>query len=73
KRLAQHSAAFYRELSNLMIRYRPDGLAAERFQTRGNGGTTIECVNAMLGIMSVMPCSTFTTTRGLKLERDAHP
>ncbi|AQQ46742.1 hypothetical protein KDW67_34435 [Burkholderia cenocepacia] len=73
KRLAQHSAAFYAELSNLMIRYRPDGLAAERFQTRGNGGTTIECVNAMLGIMSVMPCSTFTTTRGLMLERPQHP
>ncbi|MDR8054227.1 hypothetical protein [Burkholderia cenocepacia] len=73
KQLARQSAAFYLELSDLMIKYRPDGLAVERFQTRGNGGTTIECVNAMIGIMSVMPCSTFTTTRGLKLERGAHP
>ncbi|CAM2172463.1 conserved hypothetical protein [Burkholderia cepacia] len=73
KRLSSQSAAFYRELSELMIRHRPAGFAAERFQTRGNGGATIECISAMLGVMGVMPTSTFATTRGLKLVPEVQP
>ncbi|MEK6315164.1 MAG: hypothetical protein V4807_12165 [Burkholderia gladioli] len=68
KSLGRNVAAFYAEISDYMTKYRPDGLAAERFQTRGNGGPTIECISAMLGVLAAMPSSTFTTTRGLVLE-----
>ena len=31
--------------------YQPDGIIAERFQTRGNGGPLIEQVSSMLGLI----------------------
>lgn len=44
------STAFLRELKGWMA-YQPDGVVAERFQTRGNGGPLIELVSSMLGLI----------------------
>lgn len=44
------SALFIDELSKWMD-YKPNGVIAERFQTRGNGGPLIELVGAMIGMM----------------------
>ncbi|MBG0863121.1 MULTISPECIES: hypothetical protein [Burkholderia] len=58
REISMQSQKFYAELSDLIIEYRPDGLAACNL-------INSDCVSAMIGIMSVMPSSTFTTTRGL--------
>ncbi|WP_155623835.1 hypothetical protein [Burkholderia territorii] len=58
REISMQSQKFYAELSDLIIEYRPDGLAA--CNLIGN-----DCASAMIGIMSVMPASTFATTRGL--------
>ncbi|WP_155637651.1 hypothetical protein [Burkholderia cepacia] len=58
REISMQSQKFYAELSDLVIEYRPDGLAA--CNLIGN-----DCASAMIGIMSVMPASTFATTRGL--------
>ncbi|WP_176322386.1 hypothetical protein [Burkholderia vietnamiensis] len=58
REISMQSQKFYAELSDLVIEYRPDGLAAGNIINN-------DCVSAMIGIMSVMPSSTFATTRGL--------
>lgn len=43
---------FFDRFSKLVLRYgTPDVCCFERFQSRGNKGTLIECVNIMLGLM----------------------
>ena len=44
------SAEFLAEFDQWMA-FKPDGIVAERFQTRGNGGPLIEQVSAMLGLV----------------------
>jgi hypothetical protein len=44
------SKAYLEELDEWMA-YSPDGVVAERFQTRGNGGPLIEMVSVMLGLV----------------------
>lgn len=44
---------FLAEIDALYSKYgTPDVTCFERFQSRGNGGTLIECVNMMLGILT---------------------
>lgn len=45
---------FVAELRNWIHLYEPDAYIAERFQTRGNGGPTIELVTAMNTILTVI-------------------
>lgn len=48
------SAQFMAELDQLWKDYGPfDGLAFERFQSRGLGGNTIEVISLMLGVIAV--------------------
>lgn len=42
---------FERDMIALRRRWKPDHVYFERFQSRGLKGTTIECINIMLGIM----------------------
>ena len=44
------AAKFLEELDQWMA-HKPNGIIAERFQTRGNGGPLIEMVGSMLGLM----------------------
>lgn len=44
------STTFLKEIQQWMA-FRPDGVVAERFQTRGNGGPLIEMVSSMLGLI----------------------
>jgi hypothetical protein len=46
----QKSSAFIHELDTWM-QFAPDGIVAERFQTRGNSGPLIEYVSSMLGLI----------------------
>jgi len=45
---------FFRELKRWFDLYEPDLIIAERFQTRGNGGPTIELVSAMNMLLGCM-------------------
>ncbi|MBU9514469.1 hypothetical protein KTE64_18870 [Burkholderia multivorans] len=58
REVSRQSQKFYAELSDLIIEYRPDGLAACNL-------INDDCVSAMIGIMSVMPSAMFVTTQGL--------
>lgn len=44
------STLFLKEIQQWMA-FGPDGVVAERFQTRGNGGPLIEMVSSMLGLI----------------------
>ena len=44
------STTFLKEIQQWMA-FGPDGVVAERFQTRGNGGPLIEMVSSMLGLI----------------------
>lgn len=44
------STTFLKEIQQWMA-FSPDGVVAERFQTRGNGGPLIEMVSSMLGLI----------------------
>lgn len=50
---ANQMAQFIGEVEDIIDRtgLTPEALYMERFQSRGNGGTTIECINFMLGTM----------------------
>jgi hypothetical protein len=50
---ANQMAQFIREVEDVISNagLEPEALYMERFQSRGNGGTTIECINFMLGTM----------------------
>jgi hypothetical protein len=43
--------AFSEELASWLALHEPDGIVAERFQTRGNGGPLIEMVSSMVGVV----------------------
>lgn len=45
-------AAYRRELRKVMKNFGADHSIAERFQSRGLKGTTVECVSIMLGVLS---------------------
>jgi hypothetical protein len=52
KDVEQSSSLFIGEIDSLFEKYgTPDATCFERFQSRGNGGTLIECVNIMLGLL----------------------
>lgn len=57
--LPSQSKHYYAEVCDLLIKYRPDGLATE------NPNLIDGSAAAMAGILSVMPSATFTTTQGL--------
>lgn len=43
--------AYLKEIAEWVRLKKPDGMIAERFQTRGNGGPLIEMVSSMLGLL----------------------
>lgn len=45
---------FRRSMERMRDLYKPDVVYIERFQSRGLTGTTIECINIMIGIMLVV-------------------
>lgn len=53
--LRSQATAFKKEFGSILRKYGPfDICIAERFQSRGFGGNTIENINMMLGIMATM-------------------
>lgn len=55
KKLVLHVKAFQSEMRRLTRNHGPfDLVVAERFQSRGNKGTTIESINVMLGVLATM-------------------
>ena len=46
--------AFANEFTTLIKKYQPTGILIERFQSRGMGGNTIELLNIMIGIMTLI-------------------
>ena len=50
----QQRDAFLSEVDAWINMFEPDGIIAERFQTRGLKGPTIECVSMMLGILGML-------------------
>lgn len=61
QKICDQGHAFQREIRGIEKRFGPfDLVVAERYQSRGMGGTTIESVNMMLGILSVMYRDTMT-------------
>ncbi len=49
--LLEEMRVFEQTLIAMREKYKPDHVFFERFQSRGLKGTTIECINVMLGIM----------------------
>lgn len=45
---------FLEEVNAWVSKYRPQAIVAERFQSRGLRGATVECVSMMLGILSTL-------------------
>ncbi len=45
---------FKKQLKRIKKKYNPDVVAMERFQSRGNGGSTIEAINMMLGMVPIV-------------------
>lgn len=43
--------SYRQEVARWVKAFKPNAITAERFQTRGNGGPTIELVSSMLGIL----------------------
>jgi hypothetical protein len=52
KGLELQAQTFIEEISNLIDKYEPDIIIAERFQARGLKGKTVELVNMMLGMIA---------------------
>jgi hypothetical protein len=46
--------AYEKELKKVIKEFKIESICAERFQTRGNGGPTIEYVSVMIGRMATM-------------------
>lgn len=67
KTLREEMALHEYWLGDLVARYSPDAVAAERYMTRGINGPTVECVNIMLGMVfmlvptpsKIMPAATW--------------
>lgn len=51
---ARQLRQFAKVLRRVRKKYEPEGVAMERFQSRGNGGNTIEKINMMLGQVPVI-------------------
>ncbi len=45
---------FAKQLRRIRKKYNPDVVCMERFQSRGNGGATIEHINMMLGLVPIV-------------------
>jgi hypothetical protein len=52
--LREEMSRFEYWLGSLVSEYEPDAVAAERFMTRGIKGPTVECVNIMIGMVTVL-------------------
>lgn len=52
--LREEMSQFEYWLGGLVTQYTPDAVAAERFMTRGIKGPTVECVNIMIGMVTVL-------------------
>ena len=52
--LSNQRILFVSEVQAWIKRFKPQAIIAERFQSRGLRGTTIECVSMMLGMLSMM-------------------
>lgn len=67
KTMREEMALYELWLGDLVGRYQPHAVSAERFMTRGINGPTVECVNIMLGItftlidlpFKIMPAATW--------------
>lgn len=55
---------FVAEVQDWIDKYEPTAIIAERFQSRGLRGATVECVSMMLGILSTfdLPCCFITAS-----------
>ena len=51
KILREQMAQYEKFLQDVRDKYKPDGVAAERFMTRGINGPSVEMVNFMLGVL----------------------
>ena len=54
KRFRQEQSLFISEVKSWIENGKPDAIIAERFQSRGLKGLTIECVCMMLGLLSML-------------------
>lgn len=54
KQFKKEQALFLSEVSEWISKGKPDAIIAERFQSRGLKGLTIECVCMMLGLLSML-------------------
>lgn len=54
KRFRQEQSLFISEVKSWIEKGKPDAIIAERFQSRGLKGLTIECVCMMLGLLSML-------------------
>ena len=52
KQFTQSRDLFLQEVNSWITSYKPQAIIAERFQSRGLKGTTIECVCIMLGLLA---------------------
>lgn len=55
---------FLEEVNLWLKTFSPKGIVAERFQSRGLKGTTIECVSIMLGMLSMLKVPVLFFTAG---------
>lgn len=54
KHFSKEKEAFLQEVNSWIDKGKPDAIIAERFQSRGLKGLTIECVCMMLGLLSML-------------------
>ena len=52
--LSQQRLDFINEVQAWITCFKPKGIVAERFQSRGLRGSTVECVSMMLGMLSML-------------------
>lgn len=64
KQFMKEKRLFVNEVSQWIEYYKPTAIIAERFQSRGLRGATVECVSMMLGILSTfnLPCCFITAS-----------
>jgi len=55
--IKDQSKLFKEEILEIIQEYQVDSIILERFMSRGHGGTTIELVNIMIGVLLGMPCA----------------
>lgn len=62
KQFSKEKLLFINEVNSWIQAGNPDAIIAERFQSRGLRGTTIECVCIMLGLLSMLNLPVLYTT-----------